>query len=311
METYTVVRVHGLIQHLLSPRDYEALINGRGLWEYPEYAHVEPEDDVPSMLTKVGKVLIERLEFLSSLESGYRRFIRAFSDRLELENIKIKLRELHRAREKYDIYAQYSHHIPLEELLGISEEESFWRKLEGTPYHSLLATEDLKGKSLQFKEAYLDSCYYAYFKGSLNRRERKTLGRFIDLEGLIPAAYWMIVLGEKEVTPRLEGEFKGFRTEFSRIEEYSLRAVLGELGIGWDRAGKLVRESKISALIREALVNHLGKVKDEARRRRLSLAYVYYYLLLAKYERDNLQRVIVGRSLELDREKILQTLILP
>jgi len=311
METYVIVRIHGLLQHLLGAEDYEDLIDGKGLWEFPEYSHVESDDDVTTVLAKIDQVLVKRLEFLSKLESGYRGFVRAFSDRLELGNVKIKLRELYGARERYDIYAQYSHFVSLEELLGVEEESEFWGLLEETPYHSVLSTKSLLGKSLEFKEAYLDSCYYAYLKESLHRHERRILRELMDLESLVPASYWTIVLGEHVMkTCMKDGIFKGFETGLMKAGEFSLRALLEKLGISWDYAKKLIDEGQISLLMNEALKNHLKRAAAEAGRRQLSPVYVYYYLLLAKYERDNLQRIVIGRSLELDREKIRQALIL-
>lgn len=312
METYVIVRIHGLLQHLLKAEDYEDLIDGKSLWELPEYSHIEASDDVATVLTKIDQVLVKRFEFLSKLESGYSRFIRAFSDRLELGNVKIKLRELYGARKRYDIYTQYSHFVPLEKLLSVGEESELWNLLKGSPYHSILNTKNLIDKSLEFKEAYLDSSYYAYLKESLHKHERKILRKLVDLESFIPALYWTLVLGEDNMKTCIRRNiFRGFKSKLIKMGEFSLRVLLENLDISWDYAKKLLDEGSISILLNEALRSHLRKAAVEAKKRQLSPVYAYYYLLLAKYERDNLQKIVIGKNLKLDKEKIRQALILP
>jgi len=308
METYVVVRVHGLLQHLLKAEDYEALLRGEALWSLPEYTSISPEDSVRDFLSKIDEVMIGRLTFLMKLQSAYTGLITAFADRLEVENLKVKLRELYSARGKYDVYSSYSHFIPLEKLLRAETEEELWELTRETPYQP--EEKGILEGDLQLKEAYLDSRYYAYLKASVPRRERKALGELIHLEGLIPAVYWMIVLGSEKVAELIEkGILKGFK--HPSVRKTSLGNYLATLRVRKEEAERLIEESEISVLMRVLRSNLLEILRGEARRAQLASQYLYYYLTLVKNERDNLQKIVIGQALGLDREKIRQTLVLP
>ncbi len=309
METYLIVRLHGLIQHLLSREDYERLLKGRPFRELPEYSHIENENSLEEVLAKVDDVLIKRLNFLMGLQSRYSSFITAFGDRLELENIKVKLRQLYGRRSEAGIYTQYVHFTPLDKLMEVDSEEELWTSLQNTPYHTAASTEEILKESLEFKEAYLDSCYYTYIKSVLPKNERKRLGRLLDLEGLIVSAYWMLVFNKDRTRELIEEKLRGFKPNFIKVEELNPRNICSLLKFNWSFAENLVKRGEISKLMKKLRSIHLRLVREEAKRACLSSLFLYYYLLLIKCERDNLHRIVLGRAMGLKREKIRQTLL--
>jgi len=309
METYLIVRLHGLIQHLLRKEDYEWLLKGRSLRDLPEYSHIENEDSLEEVLNKIDNVLMKRLNFLADLQSKFSPFITAFSDRLEIENIKVRLRQFHGRQDKKSIYTQYAHFTSPDELMEIDNEEKLWTLLQNTPYHTVAPTEEILKDSLEFKEAYLDSCYYAYIRSVIPKKERKELGELLDLEGLITSIYWMLVFNEDKMIKLIEERLHGFKPSFIKVKEFNLKNVYSLLKVDWNLADKLVKQGEISKLMRKLKKAHLELVREKAERKSLSSLFLYYYLLLIKYERDNLHKMVLGRVIGLKREKIKQTLL--
>jgi len=133
------------------------------------------------------------------------------------------------------------------------------------------------------------------------------------LEALVQTLYWSAVMSGDRVSELMSrGQaLSGLRPKFIRLEEEGVRGYAAALGLKWEEVRRRIEEGRVTELLYDASRVHLSTAAEEARRRQLSPVYLYYYLLLCKYERDNLQRVVVGIAMNLDREKIRQTLVLP
>ena len=307
METYTIVRVCGLLQHLLKKTDYEVLLEEDGIWRFPAYSHISPDDPLEDVLAKIDGVMVDRFNFLSKIKSRYTRLITAFADRLELENLKIKLREIYGKKERYEIYIPYSHFIPIEDLLKVKKEEEVWRLVLETPYW--ISSQEPPRKDLLSWELYLDSKYYLYLKESLPSLERRTLGEIVDLESFIAAIYWMVVVGEEDIIDLIaRDELTGLKPHFVE-SEVSLSGYIGSLGLEHREAVRLIRENEISLLLKKLREKFLEVLSNKAGEEKFSVALTYYYLTLVKAERDNLHRIIIGKKLGLPPEKIRRVLL--
>jgi len=319
MKVYLVVRVHGLIQHLLEVEDYLSLTQGTPTSKITkEYGELFKEGiKLNESLKIISRKFIERVNFLMSVapSPSYSTFFRAFLNRIELENIKAKLRLLHgRPFLKAFPYYPYEWSLPLSNLLRISSLSDFIEVLSKTLYGlDLKKLHELKKEvKLELLEACLDSSYYYYLK-RISKKVDRNVKRLVEYETTLKFVYWLSILGEKSMLDVINnGLLRGlapFPSKKSISEEMFRKAVdelLNDINFSYASLQRKMTLDTLQTLYKA----YLERTRAVALKNKLSFAYVYYYLLLCELEMRNLIKIVVGKWLELPRKTILDTLIL-
>lgn len=311
MQNYLLVRVHGLIQHVLRMEDYMHIVKegvSPSILRYYQGIGGQPYDE---QINTIIKTYVDRITFLAKIYPPYARFFRAFLDRLELENLKVKLRTF-KSEQPTERYYSYFHHASFSRLEEIREEKDFWLLLAETPYWPEDMGIDLEDLCLETKEALLDSIYYEYLrKAAIDVGVQRKIMRLIDIEALISMLYWVIVLGEERVRELLEGKvlegLKPKQLKISSVDPYSLSTLIG---IDASELKMLIDHRNISMIKLNSYKSYLESVKKIAKMSQLSFVYVFYYMVLCRNEMENLLKILIGKKLKLAPDAILAALVL-
>lgn len=313
METYLIVRVHGLLQHLLKPKDYINFLEEKVTLN--ELGYTNEEYDLERKINSICGKFIERIKFLEKIGGSLTPFFTAFLDFLEINNVKYKFRYL-RGSSRDIYYIPYSHFIPFDRLISISDEEELMFLLSKTPYITILEPKIKRIKvsnlSLKVIEAILDAIYCSYYRyqAKIAHIKKGTL-RLVDLEILIKYLYWLLNLTEEDIALlkniRLIEEF--LPKTFKVID--NIENILKLYNIKYDNVQYIINSKQISRLMSMIYKAFLRKVSKAALRGSMSQEYVYYYMLLCKFEMSNLERIIIGKKTGLTRELIEPALIFP
>jgi vacuolar-type H+-ATPase subunit C/Vma6 len=284
VENYLVVRSHGLKQHLIKPSDYEKLlksedpINTLAALGYDDVMNIYGIS-WPEVLKAVYAKLVEKVRPLMVNES-HRKFLTAFLDRLEAANCKIKLRELMGEKTHPTLYYPYSHHLDLELLSKAGNIQEYVDLLSEAPYglklgYALGVYE--KTGFISVLEASIDFSYYNYY---LEIAKETSFEKFVKMEKEVYKAYWGELfdkLGETTKSVTLESlkvEPNGFSMQLSVLKDFLLR------------------------------------LKVIAKEESLSISYVYAYLISCWIEAMNIEKILLGKRLNIE-SKMIRNMLLP
>ncbi len=301
MIEYLIVRTIGLRLHLLRPDDYERLIRGEvELEDLPEYRSLVTAEAEEARLRAVHAKFVERASLLLKVCDSHAPFVRAFLDRLEVENVRARLRgALSDTDPPY--YYPYSHFIDLEALAGARSLDRVMRLLRGTPYEVRVR----RSAPASVLEMALDSAYFAYYRKEARRSGLKCLMPLIDREALARLLYWTLRLGESAVVGE-RSLLRGFEPASLsvRLRPPLLDRLAGLFRLDAEQLRRMERHGEVSRAVRVVE----GRIADAARRSFLRERYapiaVYYYLLLCYNEMRNLERILLGKMLGLRPELI-------
>jgi len=315
MEIYLVIRAHGLKQHLVQKREYLKLIEGEAELGELRYQDVIFGEELDQLLEAVRLKFIKRVELLIKVPSPYSSFFRAFLDRLELDNIKAKMREiLGSTPVRLPLYP-YFHHIKLEKLKSVDNLDDLIKLIRSTPYYlnlkKYLFVKVKEVTDLWIIEACLDSGYYQYLKREAKKTNYATR-KIIDIEALITLAYWILILGEEYIrTLHMNNILQGLEPQARFRLRYipSLNEILTTIGINPLEVKDIIKYREISQLMSILRREYMKRIRRIVLRNKHSLAYVYYYLILCENEMRNLERVILGHELGLSKEVITGSLL--
>lgn len=293
METYTIVRAHGLKVRALSKQDYDALLKGaKKLWDFPEYADISERDPLEKKLEKVYSVYVRRMSFLAGLGSGLSSFIYALLDCLEVENIKIHIRYV-MGFQRPVLYYPYGHFLGPAKLRSLRSEDSLWQALSTTP---LKLPEGFSFKTILSaeREALLDMLYLRHLLDEVRELKasksiRSTLEGLVSLEYTVKYALWERTLGSRTTADLLEA---------SQLTLQPLKDFLDEL--------KAKPESDI---IVHGGREILSRAWAELRRHPLDAVYIYAFNTIALTEARNVEKILLGQELRLEEEVVNRHLI--
>ncbi|HDJ89816.1 MAG TPA: hypothetical protein ENG40_03900 [Thermoprotei archaeon] len=302
MKTYLIVRVHGLRQHLLKEDDYHKLIRGDIDLDNLGYTTSIKENNIQELIEDISKKFIEKVLFLEKIAPEYSKFFRAFLEKLEVENIKAKLRYM-RGSGGLEYYYPYHYFIDREKFLSIRNEEELIKILSETPLSIKICIDHIKARkgriSLMEKELCLDAKYYEYYAESV-KRYSKIIFSAIQLEKILTYTYWSIMLGRKDT----EEIFLTINPENFFLIEMGFHLL--ELKIS--RFEKYLENKDYSSLISLVDTLYLKRIKRLFLENKNNLYTVYYYLILIYYEMKNLEKIVLGRKMALRPEIIRGTL---
>jgi len=306
MIVYLIVRAIGLRLHLLSPDDYERLIRGEvELEDLPEYRPLVAAKAEEARLRAVHAKFIERVSLLLKVSDSHAPFIRAFLDRLEVENVRARLRgALSGADPLY--YYPYSHFIGLEALARARSLDQVMELLKGTPYEVRV----MRGAPAGILEMALDSAYFAYYRREAERSGFKCLAPLIDREALARLLYWTLRLGESAVVREM-GLLRGFEPASLsvRLSPPLLDQLASLFRLDAEQLRRMERHGEVSKAILMAEERVIDAAKRSFLRKRYTPVAVYYYLLLCHNEMRNLERILLGKMLGLRPELIKGTVL--
>ncbi len=306
METYIAVRCHGLKTRLLSIRDYEAIIRGKkSISDFPDYKHVVEGESPCIAAEKIFQVFVDRVRTLITAAPGLEEFLRVYPDRLEIENIKIKIREI-MGRKARTCYYPYSHHIPLDVLKSITTEERLWDKLKDTPYMMEVRKPEFTANVVAEREAFLDSLYFTYVRRILaryGRRSKKILLPIVEWEATSKLAYWSIVFGEGVKDLFKRNIIEGLQP-YRKLARADVENLLSLLGISSEDISQILGNQELSRLLLELEKRYIKYMKRIVRSHPVELPYVYYYMALALNEAYNLERIIISKVLHIPENEI-------
>ncbi len=311
MELYLAVRCHGLKTRLLRQKDYEALVKGeKELSELPDYKDIDEEDPLHVKIRKVFEVFNKRVSLLIKIAPDIEPLIRMYPDRLEIENLKIRLRALRGIRvEEY--YYPYFHYFDHKTLSSITSERQLWEKINKTPYMQCPRPPSFISNSLAEREAFLDAVYIAYMRtliSKTNRIIRHPLLNFLDLEAISKLVYWKLVLPKEVEFMLRRGLLKDLLPMSISLASLDPINLLSTLKIKREIAVRFVENLDISGMliaIRRSLLMHLQRI---AINHSTGFPYVLFYLALALNEAQNLEKLFIGKHVRMSEEDILSSL---
>ena len=295
METYAVVRAHGVKSRLLSKQDYEALVAGtRRIWEFPDYTHILEQDPLEKKLEKAYKVYIDRMTLLAKI-SKFPDLIFALLDWLEVENIKFHLR-LITGYQRQVLYYPYGRLLGLEKLKSLSSESLIWEALSATPLKAPAPrTHAFMTGLIAEREAFLEILYFGYLVNTIinlkwQRNIAATVIDFVTSNFTVRYAYWIKLLPENIVGSIIERYAPGLKVHSELLK--SLEGTPTEI---------LQRGGRMLAL----------RAVREARKHPLDPVYVCALNYLLLLEAQNIERILMSKELGVPEEIIFKNLILP
>uniref|UniRef100_A0A7C1TA55 Uncharacterized protein n=1 Tax=Thermofilum pendens TaxID=2269 RepID=A0A7C1TA55_THEPE len=290
METYAVVRAHGIKSRLLAKQDYEALVAGtKQLWEFPDYAHISEQDPLEKKLEKVYKVYIDRMSLLAKIPK-ISDLVIALLDWLEVENIKFHLRFI-TGYQRPVLYYPYSRLLGLEKLKSLSTESSIWEALSDTPLKAPKIPAFTTGLIAE-REALLEILYYRYFMNTIaNLKWRKdvtmTLTNFVISNFTVRYAFWTKLLSEDVMHYLIELYAPGLNVHSWLLE--SLKGTSTEI-------------------LQKGMTVMISHAVKEIRMHPLDPAYIYILNFLLLTEAQNIEKILIGKELGMTKEIILSNL---
>ncbi|RLE85941.1 MAG: hypothetical protein DRJ41_00210 [Thermoprotei archaeon] len=308
METYTAVRAHGLITHLLKDKDYMDLIEERKtLSDFKYKAGVTFQEKINSISAKFA----ERISLLERIGGDkLSPFFKAYLDFLEMKNVEYKLRYL-KGYVKEEMYYPYSHFIPLERITLISSEKDLFDLLKKTPYMPTVKGLDLLKLPHRIVEVSVESSYYAYLKAQAkNARLNKRTLRMIDLEVLIRLVYWLLNLNKNDIyLIKKYNIIDNFYPITFTVKE-NLERIIRAFNLELSKIKPLIRKKEVLRVTSSLYASLLSMAKKEAMNDPVSYGFIYYYMLLSKIEFVNLERIIIGKNTGL-RPEVIQASLIP
>lgn len=279
MESYVAVRAHGLRSRLLKRSDYEALAKGeKGVYEYEDYGALADRDPLDVKIEKVYRVYISRVSLLAHAAPDLAEYFWALLDKLEFENLKLQLRRVLGGRGRL-LYYPYGRHVGPVRLSGAGSEEELWELAAS----SGLLEEEPKREwgSLAEREAFIDFAYVKHFASAVqsipaSRESKRALSEVARELCSLTAAKWSQLLG------------------FEAVANVAKTANLA------------VRPASGNANLVQQLITIARKLEM---RYYASLPYTFSFNVYAMIEAQNVERVIVGRSLGMDASKVLASLV--
>lgn len=296
MKVYLITRTHGLYLHLLKSKDYDMLVQGKIDLNKLGYNVSIEKNSVEELLNDIVRKFINRILFLEKVAPEYSSFFRAFLERLEVENIKAKLRYLHGVK-GMECYYPYEFLIDKNVLISLNSEREIIEHLRKTPLDIEQHFKRLKGRIepiLLIAEVLLDIKYYEYYFSSLRNLE-KTIFQMAYLERIITLIYWYIVLGEEQVNKFLST----CNTTRLRMKEISRILELSQ-----EKVKEYIENREYTHLAEVAENVFIRKLKKLVLRNKNNMFFVYYYMFSSYAEMRNLERIVLGRKMELRPEII-------
>jgi len=307
LETYLVVRAHGLKTRLLGRADYEAIVRGnRSLSSFNDYRGFNEESDIKEKVNSVYRVYISRMKLLSSVAPDYGVFIDALLDRLEIENVKIQLRNIVGERRKPFFYP-YGRVLAPARLSEVATENELWELLKKTPYYRGGKTPSFVTGSVAEKEFFLDNLYYLYLLQILSEGFfSKKLVPVLDVvrtEYLVRLFYWKIALG---------GAFQRLLDVFPKpftVSKSAFDAMIKKLKVESEEVEDLINRRRLTELLNRLTLALIRYTEYKLRPYSVELPYIYLFNMMAYVEAKNLERVIIGLDAGLQEETILSSLV--
>jgi len=291
MENYIAVRAHGLKSRLLTRNDYEQIVNGdKDIGAFKDYSLIGEKDTLEEKLEKIYRVYVSRISLLAKASQEYSPFIYALLDRLEIENTKIQLRHI-LGYARPVIYYPYGRHIGPAKISNLKTESSIWEALK----ESYLLTTDVPNFTTGLvaeREAFLDFQYYVYLMKQLDavridKEEKSELKEAIKSEAGLLLAYWTRVLKPQTV---------------ENLAKYS--------GLDAKRAEIILKEESTTDLLKTIHETIMRKIITRIETRHFTtLPFVYAYNFYAKLEAQNLEKILLGKTIGLPGEIIIRNLI--
>lgn len=310
METYLVVRAHGLKTRLLNKNDYELIVREeRSLADYPDYVHIKEDDSLHDKIEKVYRVYINRMNLLAKISpEDYEQFVRALLDRLEIENIKIQLRYIMGSKRKV-LYYPYGHYISPSRLSKIASEGTLWETLRATPYMKNKKVPRFITGTVAEREFFVENLYYSYIIGLINesRKLKRKLDKLIEIlrtEYMGKLIYWEKILGKENLPEIIRNQGKPFDIHSVRLREY-----MEKLKIDYQEAIEYLSTNRLTDflnLLKRGLIRYSIYLLTP---HTVELPFIYLYNIMAHIEAENLERIILGKNIGLTEEAILSTLV--
>jgi len=306
VETYLVVRAHGLKTRLLGRREYEDIVRGkRGIWDFRDYSAIREDMDLKEKINQVYRVYTSRLGLLARIAPDYGEFIYALLDRLEVENVKIQLRNIYGRRGRAYFYP-YGRRLSPAQLEGVASEEALWELVGKTPYMEGVRLPAFRAGVAE-RELFLDNIYYLYLLRSVNagplRKKLSPVTDVIRLEYLVKLFYWKTALGDDfwAIIARHPKPFS--------IGERSFDALLVKLDVSQERVSELLSQRKLTELMNEMTLALVRYASFALRPYSVELPFIYTFNIMAYIEAQNLERIILGLDTGLPEETILSSLV--
>ncbi len=311
METYLVVRAHGLKTRLLKQRDYEMIVNEeKSLSDYPDYHNIKEEDSLHEKIEKVYRVYVNRINLLANISpKEYQAFIKALLDRLEIENIKIQLRYIMGSKRRV-IYYPYGHYISPTRLSKITSEGRLWETLQKTPYMKTKKMPRFVTGTIAEREMYLENLYYSYMLDIILstkklRKKLRVLYEILKTEYMGKLIYWEKVLGQQSLRDALRNIGTPFNIYSVRVKE-----LLEKLKIDPKEAEEILESNKLTEflnLMKRGVIKYSIYLLTPYT---VDLPFLYLYNLMANIEAENLEKIILGKDIGLTEEAILSMLVI-
>ena len=296
--------------HLLRERDYEDLAYGRrslrdiGYLEAPEEQY-----EISEILGKIALKYIERINFLSKIPSIYSTFFKAFLEELEVENIKAKIRFIYGEEKEIEFFYPYYNFVSAEKLTKVKSLKEVEKLLKKTPLQ--LPLTEISRHGLDAVLMSLESKYFSYLRKEIkaNFLKKMKIIDLIDYEGLSRLLYWLMILGENAVKNLDKLFIQGF---YSKDVTYflSLERLSKKLGLKYEEVVECKKSGRISKVLASLDKMLLARARTKALFNPISILYVYYYMLLCRNERKNLEKIVIGRELKLPPQIVLSSLTL-
>jgi hypothetical protein len=291
MEGYVVVRAHGLKSRLLRKVDYEQIVSGeKEINTFRDYLLISDKDTLEEKLEKIYRVYISRISPLAEASPELSPFIFALLDRLEFENLKIHLRYM-LGYARPVIYYPYGRHFGPAKISSIKTEASVW---EALAEKGILSIECPKFTTelVAEREAFLDVLYYAYLlrqleETKLSKSEKSELRETVKSEASIYMAYW-----EKVLNPQIVEKL---------VEHFKLDIRPAQIDMEGESTTDLLRA--ISETIMRQII-----ARVEAKHF-ITLPYVYAFNFYARLEAQNLEKIILGKTIGLPSDILLRSLV--
>lgn len=310
---YLLVKALCFKDRLLKEEDYLRLIEGKiTLYELPQYTFLKKyEPSYNNIIKGIYEKFINRAKYFIKVRTTYIPFFYAFLDRLEVENLKTKIRSLI-GGEKTPFYYPYYHFIPLDKLKEAKKLDDIISIIEKTPYYEILK---LAKEYKTLIELCLDSAYYKYYKNkALKCKVDNQVIYFIDLESLIKLFYWMLVLGEDEIKKLAKKEVLiGFKPVSRRLklEEYSIDEIIRAFKVDRKRLERMMIHFEISRALHLLEEKFIEKLSITFMKYKISFITPYFYLIASYLEMRNLEKIVLGEAMKLPPDVVKGTLTLP
>ena len=339
--TYLVTRTHGLKTHLIRPEEIQVMAKAKSLKEvadsllkseYAEEVSKIPAKEIDaSTLERIFlKKLVERFYFLVSIPSGVQDFLREYSKRFEVENIRRIIRAKHVGET-----IEEGNLIPLAReytlvnfpaLLKANDVAEVAALLRETAYVSLTEKLDLYKKygTTLVLEACLDDVYFGKLWEMVDKLpDKKEVKQLVGTEMDLKNILTVIGLRMRNVEPALIEEmltssfYEAERRHLTSFMRAGIKdaadalvatpyAKLVEEALSLTHWGEKALFSEVEKLFRKEFY---GKAFKMLRENPFNMGFALAYLLACECEAKNLVTLSVGKDLKIGDEKIQKDII--